>query len=238
MKLTFNLKHFLNFEKIISYTLIFILSLLCLRSHIIHQAIGAESQDEPHISLKVINQPLSDVLRKIMQETGFKFKLHNKWHDYPVNASIENMPLHRGLKLILQGLNHAIIYESDKSIKIMVYGKVDYRRADSSPIEALSPQSQDNQQEAAPSHESFREETEDLNREDDRSEEAGSSQETEDKNNEDEDSSDSVKEESSEETGKAIRKKLGQVSSSQSENENEQNEQENDAKEDPSESQQ
>lgn len=237
MKPTFNLlKHFLNFEKIISYTLIFILSLLCLQFHIIHQAIGAESQDEPHISLKVKNQPLSDVLRKITQETGFKFELHNKWREYPVNASIEDMPLHRGLKLILQGLNHAIIYESNKSIKIMVYGKVDYRNADSSPIEAFSPQIQDNQQEAALSHESSPEETEDLKREDDSSEETGSSQETEDKSNEDEDSSDSGKEESSEETGKAIRKKLDQVSSSQSENENEQNEQENAAKEDPSES--
>ena len=128
MKLLLNLKQFLNFEKVLFYTLIFILSLLCLRINIVHQAIGAESQDEPHISLKVKNQPLSDVLRKIKQETGFKFKLHNKWHDYPVNASIENMPLHRGLKIILQGLNHAIIYESDKSIKIMIYGEVDFAK--------------------------------------------------------------------------------------------------------------
>jgi len=236
MKLILNLKQFLNFEKVLFYTLIFILSLLCLRINIVHQAIGAESQDEPHISLKVKNQPLGDVLRKITQKTGFEFKLRDKWRIYPVNASIENMPLHRGLKIILQGLNHAIIYESDKSIKIMIYGEVDSRKADSSPIEPFSPQIHDNQQEAAPSLESSPEEAEDLKRADDSSEENGPSEKTEDKSNENEDSSDSGKEESSEETGKAVRTKLDQNSSSQSENANEQNEQENAPKDDPSES--
>jgi hypothetical protein len=236
MKLIFNLKQFLNFEKVLFYTLIFILSLLCLHINIVHQAIGAEFQDDPHISLKVKNQPLGDVLRKITQKTGFKFKLRDKWRIYPVNASIENMPLHRGLKIILQGLNHAIIYESDKSIKIMIYGEVDSRKAESSSIEAFSPQIHDNQQEAAPSPESSPEEAEDLKRADDSSEENGPSEKTEDKSNENEDSSDSGKEESSEETGKAVRTKLDQNSSSQSENANEQNEQENAPKDDPSES--
>jgi len=238
MKLIFNLKQYLNFEKVLSYTLVFILSLLCLRINIIQQAIGAESQDEPHISLKVKNQPLGDVLKQITLDTGFKFKLNDKWSIYPVNASIENMPLHRGLKLILQGLNHAIIYESDESIKIVVYGKVDSRKTDSYPIQPFSSQIQDNQQEPAPSPESSPEEADDLKRADDSSGETGSSENTEDKSTENEDSSDSGKEESSEETGTAGGKELDQDSSGQSKNTNEQNEQENAAEDAPPESQQ
>jgi hypothetical protein len=236
IKLIFNLKQYLNFIKVLSFTLVFILSLLCLRINIIQQAIGAESQDEPHISLKVKNQPLGGVLRKITQDTGFKFKLHDKWSIYPVNTSIENMPLHRGLKLILKGLNHVIIYESDQSIKIVVYGKVDSRETNSYPIQPFSPQIQDNQQEPAPSTESSPEKSDDLKRADDSSEETRSSENTEDKSTENGDSSDSGKEESSEKTDKGVRKELDQDSSGQSKNTNEQNEQEDAAKDAPPES--
>ena len=236
MKLIFNLKQYLNSEKIVSYTLVFILSLLCLCTDITQQAIGAESQDEPHISLKVKNQPLGDVLKKLTLDTGFKFKLDNKWRIYPVNASIENMSLHRGLKLILQGLNHAIIYESDNSIKIMVYGKMDSRKTDSYPIQPFSSPNQDNEQEPTPPPESSPEEADDSKRSDDSSEETDSSKNTEDKSTENEDSSDSGKEESSEETGTTAGKELDQDSSDQRENTNEQNEQENAAEDAPPES--
>jgi len=224
MKLIFNLKQYLNFEKVLSYTLVFILSLLCLRINVIQQAIGSESQDEPHISLKVKNQPLGDVLEIITLDTGFKFKLNDPWSTYPVNTSIENMPLHRGLKLILQGLNHTIIYGSDKGIKIVVYGKMDPRKTESYPNQPFSSQIQDNRQEPAPSPDSSPEVADDLKRADDSSEETSSSENTEDKSTENEDSSDSGKEESSGETGTAIDTESDQDSSGQSENTNEQNE--------------
>jgi hypothetical protein len=155
--------------------------------------------------LKVENQRLGDVLKIISLDTGFKFKLNDQWSTYPVNASIENKPLNRGLKLILQGLNHAIICESDKSIKIMVYGKVDSRKTDSYPIQPFSSQIQDDQQEPALSPESSPEGGDDLKRADD----------------------------SSEETGAAAGTELDQDSSGQNENTNEQNDQE-DAAEDVS----
>jgi len=208
MKLIFNLKQYLNFEKVLSCALVFILSLMCLRFNIIQQAIGSELQDEPHISLEVENQRLGDVLKIISLDTGFKFKLNDQWSTYPVNASIENKPLNRGLKLILQGLNHAIIYESDKSIKIMVYGKVEPRKTDSSPIRTFSSQIQDNQKEPAPSTESSPEGGDDLERADD----------------------------SSEETGAAAGTELDQDSSDQSEDANEQNDQEDAAEDAPPES--
>ncbi|MCW8804231.1 MAG: hypothetical protein OQK57_07530, partial [Ignavibacteriaceae bacterium] len=190
MKLIFKLKQYLNFEKVLYYTIIFILSLMCLHINIIQQAIGSESQNEPHISLRVKNKLLGEVLKKITQETGFKFKLNDQWNTYPVNASVENMPLNRGLNLILQGLNHAIIYESDKSIKILVYGKVDPRKTDSYPIQPFSSQIQDNQQEPDLSPESSPEVTDDLEPADDSSEETGPSENTEDISTENENPSD------------------------------------------------
>jgi len=236
MKLIFNSKQYLNFEKVLSYTLVFCLSLMCLRIGIIQQAIGSELQNEPHISLEVENQRLGDVLKIISLDTGFKFKLNDQWSTYPVNASVENMPLNRGLNLILQGLNHAIIYESDKSIKIMIYGKVDSRKTDSSPIQPFSSQFEDNQQEPAPSPESSPEVTDDLERADDSPEETGPSENTEDISTENENPSDSEKEESSEETDTGVDTELDQDSSGQSDNTNEQNDQENAAEDTPPES--
>jgi hypothetical protein len=186
--------------------------------------------------LKVKNQRLGEVLKIIAIDTGFKIKLNDQWSTYPVNASIENMPLNRVLNLILQGLNHAIIYESDQSIKIVVYGKVDSRKTDSYPIQPFSSQIQDNPQGPAPSPESSPEVTDDLMPAYDRSEGAGSLENTEDKSTENEDSSDGGREESSEEAGTAVGMESDQDSGGQSENTNEQNEQENAAEDDLSES--
>lgn len=188
LKLIFDIKQYLNPKTALSYTLVSILFFLCLRIDTIPLAIGSESQDESHISLKVRNEPLVDVLKRIALDTGFRFKLNDEWNAYPINASLENMSLHRGLKLILRGLNYTIIYEPDNSIKIVVYGKVDYRKTDSYATRSSSSHIQDNQQEPTPSPESSPEETDDIERADDSSEEAVPSENTEDKSTENEDS--------------------------------------------------
>ena len=204
------LKKYLNFRKILFPFFVLIFSLLCFLTDIVQQAIGAESQDEPHISLKVNNQPLSDVLKIITSDTGYRFKLNGDWSDYPVNASFENISLNRALKIILQGLNHVIIYESNKSIKIVVYGKVDSDKTGSYSTQPFSSQIQNNQPEVIPSSESSPEETDDLQPTDDSSEETSSSDDTEDSSTENEDSSDSGKEEGSEESDKAVSNELNQ----------------------------
>ena len=224
MKHIFKLKKYLKLKKILTYTLVFILSLLCSRINIVQQAIGAESQDEPHISLKVNNQPLSDVLKIIASDTGFRFKLNGEWNNYPINTSLENISLNRALKIILKGLNHVIIYESNKSIKIVVYGKVDSDKTGSYPTQPFSSQIQDNQPEVASSSDSSPEETDDLQRTDDSSEETDSSENTEDRSTENEDSSDSGTEESSEESDKTVNNELDQDSTGQREDTNEQSE--------------
>jgi hypothetical protein len=50
-------------------------------------AIGAESLDEPHISLEADNQPLGEVPDKITLDTAFEFRWNDQWSAYPVYAS-------------------------------------------------------------------------------------------------------------------------------------------------------
>jgi hypothetical protein len=223
------LKKYLNFRKILFPTFVLIFSLLCFLSSIVQQAIGAESQDEPLISLSFNNQPLSDVLKKITSDTGYRFKLNGEWSNYPVNTSFKNTSLNRALKIILQGLNHVIIYESNKSVKIVVYGKVDSDGTGSDSTQPFSSQVQDNQLEVEPSSDSSPAETDDLQREDDNSEETGSSESTEDSSTENEDSSDSGREESSVESDKAVSDESDQDSIDQNENTKDQDDRESTA---------
>ena len=78
---------------------------------------------EELISLTVKNEPLGDVLYKVSMATGYDISLDNKWQNYRVTASLEKVPLHKGLKRILKNLNSAIIYVSSKKIKIIIYDK-------------------------------------------------------------------------------------------------------------------
>lgn len=78
---------------------------------------------EELISLSAKNEPLGDVLYKVSMATGYDISLDNKWQNYRVTASLEKVPLHKGLKRILKNLNSAIIYVSSKKIKIIIYDK-------------------------------------------------------------------------------------------------------------------
>ena len=204
------LKRYLNFRKILFPAFVFIFFLLCFLTGIVQQSKGAESQDEPLVSLKVNNQPLSAVLKIITSDTGYRFKLNDEWSNYPVKTAFENTSLNRALKIILQGLNHVIIYESNKSIKIVVYGKVDADETGSDSTQPSSSHIQDNQPEVEPSSDSAPADTDDLQRSDDSSEETGSSESTEDSSTENEDSSDSGEEQSSEESDEVDQDSMGQ----------------------------
>jgi hypothetical protein len=95
---------------------------------------------EKLISLTVKNEPLGDVLYKISMATGYDISLDNKWQNYRVTASFEEVSLHKGLKRILKDLNNAIIYVSNKKIKIIIYDKTDsegasYTTSDEKPLD-------------------------------------------------------------------------------------------------------
>jgi hypothetical protein len=81
---------------------------------------GRPSADEI-ISLNVKDRPLGEVLGSITKSTGREFLLDDGWRAYPVTTVIEETPLHVGLKRVLSGLNHAIVYRSDGRIRILIY---------------------------------------------------------------------------------------------------------------------
>ncbi len=78
---------------------------------------------EEIISLTVKDEPLGDVLYKVSMATGYQISLDKKWQSYRITASLEEVSLHKGLKRILRNLNSAIIYVSNKKIKIIIYDK-------------------------------------------------------------------------------------------------------------------
>ena len=84
-------------------------------------AICDNSVADEIISLKVTDQPLGEVLETISIDVDCQFSIDESWQNFPVTASFDNEPLYRGLKLILQDINSAVIYGADRTIKIVIY---------------------------------------------------------------------------------------------------------------------
>ena len=225
MKYISNLKQHLNFKKVLPYALGFVLFFLSTNVNTIHNAMGQVPTEEPYISLNVKNKPLGDVLKNISQDTGYKFKLNDQWSGYPVHASLENMPLHQVLKRILGKLNHAIIYESDKRINIVIYAKEDSRKINLYPIKTFSSQIKKYQQEPAPTPELSLEKENDSARVNESTNETDALGGTEEISNENKDPAENAEKEGAEKTSVVENKESDKDSSIQSENPNEQNEQ-------------
>lgn len=84
-------------------------------------AAGEKSVADEIISLNVADKPLGEVLDNISEAAGCQFKIDAVWEDYPITASFKNEPLYRVLKRIFRDFNNAIIYGSDRTIKIIIY---------------------------------------------------------------------------------------------------------------------
>lgn len=82
-----------------------------------------ETMQAPLITITAANQPLGEVLDQITGETGYRFSLNPKWENHRVSATLRGVPLERGLNRLLRSLNHSIIWDSDNTITIVVYGK-------------------------------------------------------------------------------------------------------------------
>lgn len=102
---------------------------------LIHQAMA----QDPLISLTAEQEPLGDILETITQATGYTFNLNKEWREYPVSATIDNLPVEKGLKRLLRSLNHTIIWESDRIITIRVFNKVAPNRPKPAASPSLSP---------------------------------------------------------------------------------------------------
>ncbi|UCD78045.1 MAG: hypothetical protein JSW26_21940, partial [Desulfobacterales bacterium] len=84
-------------------------------------AFGANSVADEIISLEVKDKPLGEVLENISDAAGCQFSIDASWEDYPITASFKNEPLYRVLKRIFRDFNNAVIYGSDRTIKIIIY---------------------------------------------------------------------------------------------------------------------
>jgi hypothetical protein len=225
MKRIFNLKQHLNSERALSYALVFVLSFFGSQVNTVHNAMGQASPAEPYISLNVKNKPLGEVFKIISADTGYTFKLNDQWRNYPVYASLENLPLHQVLKRILGRLNHTIIYESDKSIHIVIYGVADSRKSNQSPVQSFPSQIQQYPQEPEPAPEPSFENANDPERVTESSIETGAPGITEEKSAEETGPVESAEKEKTGETGPVESKEPDKAASSPGENPIEQNEQ-------------
>ena len=104
----------------------------------IRQAMAQNTTQAPEINLTITNKPLGEILETISQDTGYQFNLNDKWKDYPVSASNDNLPLERKLKRLLRSLNHIIIWESDRIITIKIIGEVDPQKSRPAPSPRVS----------------------------------------------------------------------------------------------------
>jgi len=84
-------------------------------------AVSENSVADEIISLNVTDRPLGEVLESISDATGCQFNIDASWEDYPITASFTEEPLYRVLKRIFNQLNSAVIYGSDRKIKIIIY---------------------------------------------------------------------------------------------------------------------
>ncbi len=78
------------------------------------------SRPQTLISVEAKARPLGEILSQISRDTGYVFQMEDSWRSHPVTVSLVNAPLDFGLKRILSGLNHAIVYLPGPTIKIVV----------------------------------------------------------------------------------------------------------------------
>ena len=78
------------------------------------------------ISLNVTDRPLGEVLENISIAAGCQFSIDESWEDYPITASFDNEPLHRGLKRVFRNINNAVIYGADRTIRIIIYDEATF----------------------------------------------------------------------------------------------------------------
>jgi hypothetical protein len=75
------------------------------------------------VTLNVSSVPLSAALNEISTRTGYRILVDRQWADTPVSAAFYNLSLEKGLKRLLKDFDHAIVFESDRTIRIIIYGQ-------------------------------------------------------------------------------------------------------------------
>jgi hypothetical protein len=87
---------------------------------LLHSSLLAGFRD-PAISLKAHQTNLGLVLEEISKKTATKIILEEKWTKVPVSIQLEKTPLQTALRRILNGLNNALIYQGQDTIRILIF---------------------------------------------------------------------------------------------------------------------
>ena len=106
-----------KFSLIANSLLPIVVILLC------HLSVGAESSPDGSISLDITNRPLSEVLDRLSQITGNRFIYDREWANENISVKIVNQDLDKSLRMVLGHYNYGILYGTDESIRIMIYGE-------------------------------------------------------------------------------------------------------------------
>ena len=101
-----------------------------------HLSVGAESSPDRSISVDITNRPLSEVLDRLSQITGYRFLYDREWADENISVKIVNQDLDKSLRMVLGHYNYGILYGTDESVRIMIYGEKSV--SSSSPTNASS----------------------------------------------------------------------------------------------------
>jgi hypothetical protein len=72
------------------------------------------------VSLEARDVPLREVLQRLANQTGITFLVDDSWAAFPVSATFKDLPVDRGVRMVLGRLNHALIQLSDTRIKVVI----------------------------------------------------------------------------------------------------------------------
>jgi type II secretory pathway component GspD/PulD (secretin) len=81
----------------------------------------ADYDPDKNITIEAKNQPLSQVLQRLTQTTGYTFSYNEEWADLNISVKVVNLDLDKTLRKILSNHNFAILYEADGNVRIMIF---------------------------------------------------------------------------------------------------------------------
>jgi hypothetical protein len=62
------------------------------------------------LSLDLKDEPLGKVVERISDITGYQITISPEWMGLPISARFQNLPIDQGLRRILSGVNHYIVF--------------------------------------------------------------------------------------------------------------------------------
>ena len=95
------------------------LLVICLNSYVaagpIYDKAGLQIKDGK-ISAVLVNTALRDIIRQVKAQDDIWFRVGEDLAGYNVSVRFTEIPLDEGLRRILKGLNHSLVYNADSKV--------------------------------------------------------------------------------------------------------------------------